>query len=324
MRRAAIEERIFYMKIKRALTIVSLVLFVCSVVGFGAVIKGKLIDINGTPQPDLKVKIEALQAKTQDVKTGADGSFIFENLTPNNWTISTIDDNWESITLQIKIANETETVNHDLIAWKGPDFKGDLAKAYQNAFTFYQNNMFPESLSELDNLFQAGQSYFKLYALKGSILFTQKNYTEALPLLKKAVELNPYESYCNQILANYAFENKQYAESIKYFEKIIFCSPMDAGLYEQIGNSYYFLENWQKAIDSYKEAIKYYGTSPAVDQAYYFMGACNLKLKNFEEALNSFEAFLKTSPTSPDAPKIKQLVDKLKEKIAADKKNTQK
>lgn len=311
------------MKTKRALMTIGLLFSLCAVTAYGAVIKGKLLDLNGAPQPNLSLKIEDIEKNGLEAKSEADGSYKFENLMAKNWTIKINEEKWDSILLQVRLLNETETVEHNLIAWKIPEFPGDLAKSYQNAFDNFQKNLYTEALADIDVLFNAGQSYYKLYALKGAILFTQNNKIDGIPLLKKAVELNPYESYCNQLLANNAVENKQFSESLTYFEKLLYSTPTDPDLLEQIANSHYMMEKWDKAIEYYKEAAKYYGPSSGSDQTYYFMGASYLKLKQFDNALSSFESFLKASPTSPDAPKIKQLVDKLKEKIAADKQKSE-
>jgi tetratricopeptide (TPR) repeat protein len=251
--------------------------------------------------------------------TAADGTFKFDNLTSKNWKITINDDKWESINLQIRVLSDTETINHDLIAWQRPQLSGDSLSSYQKAFEQYSAKAYDEAITEADKLFQAGQNFFHLYALKGIILFEQQKYADAIPLLKMALELNPYEVSVNQALGNYAIDNKKYSDSLGYFEKILFSTPTDPDLLEQIANSYFFMENWEKAIEYYKNAIKYYGASANAAQSHYFMGVCSLKLKHYEEALVCFESFLKAAPTSPDAPKTKQLVELLKKKIETDK-----
>jgi tetratricopeptide (TPR) repeat protein len=336
------------MKIKIALVTAGLLFSLCTVATYGAVIQGKLLDPKGTPLPNLSVKIEAIETKpietvsatyleerpfdvnpamqtkpieTKPVETvsAADGTFKFDNLTMKNWKISINDDKWESINLEIRVLSDTETIDHNLVAWQKLQLSGDLLSSYQKAIERYSAKAYDEAIVEVDKLFQAGQSFYIIYALKGSMLFEQQKYTDAIPLLKMALELNPYEVTCNQVLGNYAIDNKKYPESLIYFEKILFSTPTDPDLLEQIANSYYFMENWEKAIEYYKNAIKYYGTSANAAQSHYFMGVSSLKLKHYEEALACFESFLKAAPTSPDAPKTKQLVELLKKKIETDK-----
>jgi len=311
------------MKIKITLVTAGLLFFLCTVATYGAVIQGKLLDPKGTPLPNLSVKIEAIETKPAETVSAADGTFKFDNLTIKNWKITINDDKWESVNLQIRVLSDTETIDHDLIAWQRPQLSGDLLSSYQKAFESYSAKAYDEAIVEVDKLFQAGQSFYNIYALKGLIFFEQQKYTDAMPLLKMALELNPYEVSVNQALGNYAIDNKKYKDSLGYFEKILFSTPTDPDLLEQIANSYLFMENWEKAIEYYKNAIKYYGTSANAAQSHYFMGVCSLKLKQYEGALVCFESFLKAAPTSPDAPKTKQLVELLKKKIETDKQKSE-
>jgi hypothetical protein len=311
------------MKTKIALMIAGLLLSLCTVAAYGAVIQGKVLDLKGQPLPNLPLKIEAIETEPIETVSAADGTFKFDNLTMKNWKITVNDDKWESINLQIRVLSDTETIDHNLIAWQRPQLSGDTLSSYQKAFEQYTAKAYDEAIAESDKLFQVGQNFFHLYALKGMILFEQQKFDAAIPLLKMALELNPYEVSCNQALGNYALDNKKYSDSLGYFEKILFSTPTDPDLLEQIANSYFFMENWAKAIEYYKNAVKYYGASANAAQSHYFMGVSNLKLKQYETALGCFESFLLAAPTSPDAPKTKQLVELLKKKIESDKQKSE-
>jgi tetratricopeptide (TPR) repeat protein len=303
------------MKIKIALVTTGLLFFLCSVVMYGAAIQGKLLDLNSAPLPNMPVKIEAIEVKPVETITAADGSFKFDDLTSKNWKITINDENWESINLEIRILSDTETVEHNLIAWKKPVLDSDLSTTFFKAYERYSAKAYDEAITEIDKIFQAGLSIYNIYALKGSILFDQQKYAEAIPLLKTALQMNPYETSCNQKLANYEYDNKNYKDSLPYYEKILYANPTNPDLYVEIGEAYYYLKNWEKAVEYYQNAVKYFGTSANAAHADYSMGECYLYLRNYEGALKAFEAFIALSPNDSRITKTKMLVEKLKEAI---------
>jgi len=311
------------MKTKIALVTAGLLFFLCTVATYGAVIQGKLLDPKGTPLPNLSVKIEAIEIKPVETVSAVDGTFKFDNLTMKNWKISINDDKWESINLEIRVLSDTETIDHNLVAWQKLQLSGDLLSSYQKAFESYSAKSYDEAIVEVDKLFQAGQSFYNIYALKGLIFFEQQKYTDAIPLLKMAVELNPYDISSNQLLANYAFDKQNYKDCLPYYEKVLYVNPTNPDLNEQIGDAYYNLKNWEKAVEYYQNAVKYFGSSSSVAQAQYGLGACYINLKKYSEALKAFEAFIIASPNDSRIPKTKMLVEKLKEAVENDKKKSE-
>lgn len=309
------------MKKKLALVTAGMLFFLFSVIANGAVIQGKLLDINNQPLAKMSVKIEAIEVKTADTVTSEDGTFKFDNLTSKTWRITIDDEKWESISLEVKILSDTETIEHNVIAWKKPVLPDAITATYFKAFESYSEKAYDEALAEIDQILPLAQNVYNLYALKGVILFDQQKYEEAIPLLKTAVQMNPYDMTCNQRLANYAYDNKNYKESLPYYEKLLYANPTNADLYVEMGEACYYMRDWEKAVGYYSNAVKYFGSSANAAHAYYSMGECYLNLKNYDGALKAFENFIAAAPNDSRISKTKTLVEKLKEFIEKQKKS---
>ena len=75
--------------------------------------------------------------------------------------------------------------------------------------------------------------------------------------------------------------------------EIIKINPKDAKAYYNMGVAYEKLKDYENAINSYKKAIK---INPNYDKAYYNMGVAYGKLKDYENAINSYKKAIEIDP----------------------------
>jgi tetratricopeptide (TPR) repeat protein len=128
--------------------------------------------------------------------------------------------------------------------WKNPeDAMGylNLGKAYA------RKQQYPQAIEAYQRAIAIEPGLDEAYSGMGAALFNQKNYTAALPWMKKWLAMAP-------------------DDSLRQFD---------------LGNVYFHLNRYDDAIASYKLAID---NSYSFDEAYYTMAICQIKAGRLDEA----------------------------------------
>ncbi|MDH4226555.1 MAG: tetratricopeptide repeat protein [Deltaproteobacteria bacterium] len=125
----------------------------------------------------------------------------------------------------------------------------------------------------------------------GEFYFAKGEYAKALSEFVRAVEVNPENDGCRQILGLTYLAKKLYPEAIREFSVIIKKNPESATTHVNIGAVYMELKEWDTAIYHYDIAAKnVFYTSPELAYsnmgwAYYNKGAYDKALINLGKAI---------------------------------------
>ena len=128
------------------------------------------------------------------------------------------------------------------------------------------------------------------YMLLGQGYARSERYSEAKEAYKNALAINPKLDEANHALGAIAFNQKNYAESLQYFQKHLEHAPKDSLTLYDIGNAYMQLKEFDKAAKSYSEAID---NSESFTEAHYNLAICYLNTGQRAEAQAIYEWLLK-------------------------------
>ncbi|MEI8185127.1 MAG: tetratricopeptide repeat protein [Chlorobiaceae bacterium] len=128
------------------------------------------------------------------------------------------------------------------------------------------------------------------YMLLGNGYARSERYSEAADAYKSALAINPKLEEANHALGAVAFNQKNYAESLKYFQKHLEYAPKDSLTLYDIGNAYMQLKQFDKAAESYSAAID---NSESFTEAHYNLAICYLNTGQRAEAQTIYEWLLK-------------------------------
>ncbi|WP_300758879.1 tetratricopeptide repeat protein [uncultured Brachyspira sp.] len=129
-----------------------------------------------------------------------------------------------------------------------------------------------------------------------------EKYNDALKLIKKAIELNENDSAYWHLLGYINRENENYYAAIEYAEKAVKLNKsyvVDDGNYMEyyltvIGESYFKLGKYDKAIEVFKEIIKL----PRHDQSdFMYLGLSYFEKKEYDKAIENYEKVLEIHPS---------------------------
>jgi len=119
----------------------------------------------------------------------------------------------------------------------------------------------------------------KIYVL--SMSSSPKTGRELDELLKD----KPLLITANLLKAEYLYEEEKYEESIHLCDKIIKLSPEYAYVYHLRGKNFYGINESEKAITDFKEAIRLF---PEEDETYYDLANAQVETDNYRNAIDNF------------------------------------
>jgi len=189
-----------------------------------------------------------------------------------------------------------------------------MARTQPRNATVFSNLGF--AYGEMKNYQLSAENYQKAIkrGAKNSILHYNLAYTYGkLGREKEAIaeyeKVSPPTKEVLGILAQYYLKEKQSAQAIKYYRKIVALEPKQAASYASLGYAYASLGEWDKAIENYLTALKY---DREDDELYANLGEAYEKKDMYAEALKAYTDAYELNPESAKAsrsiPRLKILL----------------
>lgn len=178
---------------------------------------------------------------------------------------------------------------------------------------------------------------------KGTLLYEDENYSEALEVFKGIIEEFPDAYIINMRIGDCYFKMEDYSQAEEYYLKLLEHDPDNHDVIIAVGNCHANQGDNENALEWYKKIaignIKdpvilynigtyFYNGSQFQDAMVYFqkaveikkdlldaiyqLGLAHLALGNYAEALTEFENYLKVDPDSERATQVKGFIEYLK------------
>ncbi len=132
----------------------------------------------------------------------------------------------------------------------------------------------------------------------GTACMQSKRYTEAVQAFRTAVDLNPDAADFHFKLGGALLEAAQYAEARTAFERAVELDPNNISYRLSIGDSYLREKDYAGARQALLDALGYSPDSPDVHTG---LGNVDLQDNHYTEALDEFDAVLRTDLSNADA-----------------------
>lgn len=249
-------------------------------------LEGKVINI------DQKAIFEAeIQLKHKDTgktfisKCNKKGNFSFRFLTPGDYIMIVQKKGYKSYSEELELLpNTLKEIELTLVKEETSEEKleKEAISSFQKGVKLAGENKINEAIQAFQTAVELKEDFAEAYLNLGTLLFRQQKDDEAEKVFLKALELKPEESMAKNVLAEINYEK---AMSLLKANKA------------------------DEALEKLKPAYSYNADHPYVN---YLLGYVyyNKKMKN--EAIKHFDAFLQLEPNSPQAEKVKELLEKIK------------
>ena len=136
----------------------------------------------------------------------------------------------------------------------------------------------------------------KNYVKQGIDLVDAGKIDEGIALYKKALEIDPKNTFFNYELAYAYYLQQKYDKVITVLEKVKNNPDTFDQVFAVLGNAYDISGDRDKALKTYKAGLKKFPNSGKI---YLELGVVSMSEKEYEEALKYFEKGIRAEPTHP-------------------------
>ncbi len=161
-------------------------------------------------------------------------------------------------------------------------------RRFEEAIEVYQN--------AIKNLDSDHFQYFLYKEMASILVIEMKRYDDAIPLLKKAININPQESILYTWLGNCYARLRQHKEAVDTYSQATKINPNDFQTLSFMGQCYNMLGDYQKAKDCLEKAIK---IEPKNSYAHASLGHTYLSKDQYANAIDAYVTAISLEPNNP-------------------------
>ncbi|MDA0242139.1 MAG: tetratricopeptide repeat protein, partial [Chloroflexi bacterium] len=192
----------------------------------------------------------------------------------------------------------------DFLNLKEPDFDAARVTLHETMRTQLAN---PEAYAQFVVRDLPNQiSFLSLFAV-GQSFYVQQNYTQAIPILERGVDLVPLGSVLGE---DFELENayfllgwlygttEQYKQAIANYDRTLELNPQAAAAFNNRGGAYYYLGEYEQAFADYGRALE---LNPQFAEAFGNRGVAYADLGGYEQAFADYGRALEINPQFAEA-----------------------
>ncbi len=310
------------MNTKKSIIIIAVLLTLLTAIHLDGATLGKLkvhvLDSKGNPVPDVAVTIQdsRVASVVYKLKTKKNGTAIQNGLKNHVFAVTLEKEGYQAVKKNVKIPagllqNEEFTMYTNKEALQksiANDPRAQAVNAFNKAADLINNKQYTEALPLLKKVLELDDSIQQAHYYIGIVLFQEGKYNEALEPLNKVIELDPENAQAYRILAAVYEKLGKTAESQKYTKL-----AQDKGGKTAIdayneGVTAFNAGETEKALASFKSAIE---LDANMADAYYRLGLCYLNKGDNAQAIENLKKYIKLKPDGDEVETAKAIIEGL-------------
>lgn len=169
---------------------------------------------------------------------------------------------------------------------------------FEEAVNWHRNGQFGQAQALYEQILQLEPCHFDATHLLGLMACQQKDHTKGLPLIHRAIEINPQNAGPYSNLGVIYKELKEFDEALKFQNKAIELDPGFAKAHYNRGNLHKELKQRDLAIEDYSKAL---ALNPNDAEALVNRALVYFDLKNYAFAQQDLDRAIELNPNLGDA-----------------------
>ena len=169
-----------------------------------------------------------------------------------------------------------------------------LNSLYQLGRYFLTEHLKDSVIKYADQGLRFYENSVRLINLKAQAAYNNQNYTEALPLLEKLVELGQYKIYIFEHLGYCYGRAFEYEKAIEAYEKVLTIDPGHPKALNGLGHIYWKKKEYDKAVEYINASIE--SQKVTLDKEYVALARVYLDLKNIKKAIEYYKLAYEEAP----------------------------
>jgi len=277
-------------------------------------VSGLVFDTDGKPIEGVTVKLVWTKDKSGlEVVTNKDGRWTVGGINKGEWDVDFIKVGYAPLQKRMTISETSRNpeVKVTMEKAKGLVLTNELEEMLNKANASFDQKDYKTALEGYNAILAKFPDAYILWKNIGNCYFAQEQYDKAEEAYRKVLEKNANDSDALQAVGNCYFNRNQPELALEWYGKIQFEKIADPAVLYNIGLNLF-------KSSKFEEALKYFKRSTEVqkdfEDGYYHLGLTHTSLGKKEEAVATFELFLKLFPKSDKGAQVQGFLDYLKKK----------
>ena len=190
---------------------------------------------------------------------------------------------------------------NDILQKAGSTLDNYLPNVYLRGVIHYALGHFEQARANLARFVQAVPQHITARRLLGAALIRQKEFTEAVKVLRPLAEGDSADAKGLALLGAAYMGSGDYAKATEYFERAASANPEAASIRTQLALSKLAGGDAEGAITNLETAVE---LNPQVGQAAVLLALVELRKKDFPKALETAQGLERKSPKNPLAANL--------------------
>ncbi|MEE8583272.1 MAG: tetratricopeptide repeat protein [Acidobacteriota bacterium] len=133
---------------------------------------------------------------------------------------------------------------------------------------------------------------------------------EMMQRLLAQAQANPQDHEVRLVLGNAFYEMRRFPDAIRWYEEADSMAPGNINLLTDLGTSYFYSGQPQKALGLFAKSLAIDPTHP---QTLHNLGVVHQSIHQHDQAIRAWEKLLDTHPDYPQATEIRDQIEKIRD-----------
>lgn len=166
-----------------------------------------------------------------------------------------------------------------------------------NCLSFCEKN--DEAIREFEKVLELEPNHRAAYGRMGEILKNQGKLAQAMEMFNKQIEIYPdLMAYINRGTLNRFFQ--KYKSALEDFQQALKLDPENSFCYSRVGLIYEHHREFDKALDSFEQALNYVANDNGKLQLYTYKARVLQCMNRFEESMKVYTKYIEEFGMNPD------------------------
>lgn len=197
------------------------------------------------------------------------------------------------ISAYLAFINGNEKIKNESFKYLVENYPNDKRVYHFSGYIYFVEDKYELARENFLKALDIDDNFPLSVRMMGILNMTQKNYIEAEKWLKKYLELKPDIPRSYASFGNYLYNVERYDEAIDYYKKALAIDNNFHSAIDNIGKIYLLQKNYAEARKYYNELFQKSDLASLQFQAIYSIGNSYLYENDKENAIKSFEKYIK-------------------------------
>jgi tetratricopeptide (TPR) repeat protein len=191
----------------------------------------------------------------------------------------------------------------------------EATELHKSALKDIEKQQYDAAEPKLRKAVTLGPRFVAAHVDLGALLMQKKEYEDAEAILRRALDADPKSVLALLNLAITLNHLKKHADAIPYLREALRLQPGLVTAHVHLGVALSETDKFDEAEPELQRGVKAGGDEETLGLLY--LGKMYTRTGKYQQAVESFEAYLKKVPEAPNAGEVRDLIKKLRQELAA-------